>query len=224
MAKRPVPDRSARARHRPAARRPLAGGRRHRRVVARGRRGVHARRVRQGLLRRPDRGSPGSLCADHGYRVPGAHSTQPTNVEHVASARLPGVPTRSPARLVVALSVAGVLAVFLLYTAVAGNSTPTLTPSQLAARTAARSPSSARSSGRSRGDSHSARGLRFGSAEHRRAGAGSSRSSTAATARRRSSASAATSSSAAATRRPRRRRTDILTKCPSKYRPRSPRA
>ncbi len=41
------------------------------------------------------------------------------------------MPTRSPARLVVALAVAAVLAVFLLYTAVAGNSTPTLTPSQI---------------------------------------------------------------------------------------------
>src|SRR6476619_6313198 len=54
--------------------------------------------------------APGSLCADHGYRVP----------------------ARSPARLIVALGVAAVLAVFLLYTAVAGQSTPTLTPSQLA--------------------------------------------------------------------------------------------
>ena len=43
--------------------------------------------------------------------------------------------TRSPARLVVALAVAAVLAVFLLYTAVAGNSTPTVTPSQLKAQT-----------------------------------------------------------------------------------------
>jgi cytochrome c-type biogenesis protein CcmE len=45
------------------------------------------------------------------------------------------VPTRSPARLVVALAVAAVLAVFLLYTAVAGHSTPTLTPSQIKAQT-----------------------------------------------------------------------------------------
>ena len=41
------------------------------------------------------------------------------------------MPTRSPARLVVALAVAGVLAIFLLYTAVAGHSTPTLTPSEI---------------------------------------------------------------------------------------------
>jgi cytochrome c-type biogenesis protein CcmE len=45
------------------------------------------------------------------------------------------VPTRSPARLVVALAVAAVLAVFLLYTAVAGNSTPTLMPSEVHAQT-----------------------------------------------------------------------------------------
>ena len=41
-------------------------------------------------------------------------------------------PTRSPARLVVALAVAAVLAVFLIYTALAG-STPSLQPSNLAA-------------------------------------------------------------------------------------------
>ena len=39
---------------------------------------------------------------------------------------------RSPARLVVALSVAAVLAVFLLYTSIAGGGTPSLRPSQLA--------------------------------------------------------------------------------------------
>jgi cytochrome c-type biogenesis protein CcmE len=38
----------------------------------------------------------------------------------------------SPARLVVALSVAAVLAVFLLYTSIAGGGTPSLRPSQLA--------------------------------------------------------------------------------------------
>jgi cytochrome c-type biogenesis protein CcmE len=40
---------------------------------------------------------------------------------------------RSPVRLVVALSVAAALAVFLLYTSLAGGSTPSLRPSQLAA-------------------------------------------------------------------------------------------
>ena len=39
---------------------------------------------------------------------------------------------RSPARLVIALSVAAVLAVFLLYTSIAGGSTPSLQPSELA--------------------------------------------------------------------------------------------
>lgn len=38
---------------------------------------------------------------------------------------------RNPARLVIALSVAGVLAVFLLYTSFAGGATPSLRPSQL---------------------------------------------------------------------------------------------
>jgi cytochrome c-type biogenesis protein CcmE len=38
---------------------------------------------------------------------------------------------RSPARLVIALSVAAVLAVFLLYTSIAGGTTPSLKPSQL---------------------------------------------------------------------------------------------
>jgi cytochrome c-type biogenesis protein CcmE len=38
----------------------------------------------------------------------------------------------SPARLVVALSVASLLAVFLLYTSLAGGATPTLQPSQVA--------------------------------------------------------------------------------------------
>jgi cytochrome c-type biogenesis protein CcmE len=39
---------------------------------------------------------------------------------------------RNPARLVIALSVAGVLAVFLLYTSFAGGATPSLRPSELA--------------------------------------------------------------------------------------------
>jgi cytochrome c-type biogenesis protein CcmE len=38
---------------------------------------------------------------------------------------------RSPARLVIALSVAAVLAVFLLYTSIAGGGTPSIRPSQL---------------------------------------------------------------------------------------------
>jgi cytochrome c-type biogenesis protein CcmE len=71
------------------------------------------------------------------------------------------VSTRSPARLVVALAVAGVLAVFLLYTAVAGNSTPTLTPSQLGTH-AGKLAIVGTVVGPAAGDSHSAGGLRFG--------------------------------------------------------------
>jgi cytochrome c-type biogenesis protein CcmE len=43
---------------------------------------------------------------------------------------------RSPARLVIALSVAAILAVFLLYTSIAGGGTPSVSPSELGARTA----------------------------------------------------------------------------------------
>ncbi len=60
----------------------------------------------------------------------------------------------------VALAVAGVLAVFLLYTAVAGHSTPTLTPSQVQGKSGTLAivgtvvaPV--------RGDSHASGGLRF---------------------------------------------------------------
>ncbi len=42
---------------------------------------------------------------------------------------------RNPARLVIALSVAAVLAVFLLYTSIAGGGTPSLMPSELAGQT-----------------------------------------------------------------------------------------
>lgn len=42
---------------------------------------------------------------------------------------------RNPARLVVALSVAAVLAVFLLYTSIAGGGTPSIEPSELAGKT-----------------------------------------------------------------------------------------
>ena len=69
--------------------------------------------------------------------------------------------TRNPARLIVALAVAAVLAVFLLYTAVAGKSTPTYTPSQLASHTGKLAVVGA-VIGPVAGDSHSAGGLRFG--------------------------------------------------------------
>ena len=42
---------------------------------------------------------------------------------------------RSPVRLVIALSVAAVLAVFLLYTSIAGGGNPSLAPSELRGRT-----------------------------------------------------------------------------------------
>jgi cytochrome c-type biogenesis protein CcmE len=42
---------------------------------------------------------------------------------------------RNPARLVIALSVAAVLAVFLLYTSIAGGGTPSVDPSGLAGQT-----------------------------------------------------------------------------------------
>jgi cytochrome c-type biogenesis protein CcmE len=70
------------------------------------------------------------------------------------------VPTRSPARLIVALAVATVLAVFLLYTAVAGNSTPTLTPHELGSRTGKLAVVGL-VVGPVVGRSHSAQGLRF---------------------------------------------------------------
>lgn len=70
------------------------------------------------------------------------------------------MPTRSPARLVIALAVAGVLAVFLLYTAVAGHSTPTLTPSQVHGQSGKLSIVGV-VVGPVAGDSHGAGGLRF---------------------------------------------------------------
>jgi cytochrome c-type biogenesis protein CcmE len=67
---------------------------------------------------------------------------------------------RSPARLVVALSVAGVLAVFLIYTALAGTGTPQIRPSQLGGHQG-RVSLAGYVLGPVRGDAHSARGLRF---------------------------------------------------------------
>lgn len=68
---------------------------------------------------------------------------------------------RRPARLIVALAVAAVLAVFLVYTALAGT-TPQLEPSQLSATTAGKIAVVGAVVGPVRGDSHSAGGLRFG--------------------------------------------------------------
>jgi cytochrome c-type biogenesis protein CcmE len=67
---------------------------------------------------------------------------------------------RSPARLVVALSVAAVLAIFLVYTALAGGGTPSLKPSQLAGH-AGRVSLVGRVVGPVKGESHSTAGMRF---------------------------------------------------------------
>ncbi len=66
---------------------------------------------------------------------------------------------RSPARLVIALSIAAVLAVFLLYTSIAGGGTPSVRPSQLAGQKGTVS-LVGRVVGKPAGDSH-AGGLRF---------------------------------------------------------------
>ena len=66
---------------------------------------------------------------------------------------------RSPVRLIVALSVAAVLAVFLLYTSIAGGGTPTVRPSELTGKTE-RVSLVGRVVGRPAGDAH-AEGLRF---------------------------------------------------------------
>jgi cytochrome c-type biogenesis protein CcmE len=66
---------------------------------------------------------------------------------------------RSPARLVIALSIAAVLAVFLLYTSIAGGGTPSVRPSQLAGQDGTVS-LVGRVVGKPTGDAHAA-GLRF---------------------------------------------------------------
>jgi cytochrome c-type biogenesis protein CcmE len=66
---------------------------------------------------------------------------------------------RSPARLVIALSVAACLAVFLLYTSIAGGGTVALRPSQLTAQ-AGKVELVGRVVGKPSGDAH-AGGLRF---------------------------------------------------------------
>ena len=68
--------------------------------------------------------------------------------------------SRSPARLVIALSVAAVLAIFLVYTALAGG-TPALQPSELHGQTGTISLTGT-VIGPVSGDSHASGGLRFG--------------------------------------------------------------
>lgn len=70
--------------------------------------------------------------------------------------------TRSPARLIIALAVASVLAVFLVYTALAGTSTPQVKPSQLATQKPGGISVVGTVVGPLTGDSHAASGLHFG--------------------------------------------------------------
>ncbi|HEY7179010.1 MAG TPA: cytochrome c maturation protein CcmE, partial [Gaiella sp.] len=65
----------------------------------------------------------------------------------------------SPARLVIALSVAAVLAIFLLYTSLAGGGTPSVSPSELGGKTGEVA-LAGRVVGTPTGDPHGA-GLRF---------------------------------------------------------------
>jgi cytochrome c-type biogenesis protein CcmE len=65
----------------------------------------------------------------------------------------------SPARLLIALSVAAVLAVFLLYTSIAGGGNPSIRPSQLHGRTG-KVQLAGKVVGPVKGDAHAA-GLRF---------------------------------------------------------------
>jgi cytochrome c-type biogenesis protein CcmE len=67
---------------------------------------------------------------------------------------------RSPARLVIALSVAAALAVFILYTSIAGAGTPQISPSTLAQHTGEDVLLVGTVVGRVAGDSHAA-GMRF---------------------------------------------------------------
>jgi len=73
---------------------------------------------------------------------------------------LPVARSRSPARLVVALGVAAVLAVFLLYTSFAGGTTPAVKPSQLRGQRG-KVELTGIVVGPVRGDSHSTGGLHF---------------------------------------------------------------
>ena len=68
---------------------------------------------------------------------------------------------RSPARLVIALSVAAVLAVFILYTSVAGAGTPQIQPSELTRHQAGDVMLVGRVVGPATGDAHAAGGLHF---------------------------------------------------------------
>ena len=118
--------------------------------------------------------SPGSLCVEHGYRLPDAAlrgarrrlaATASGDVggltqgASLAGLDCPVARQASPARLVIALLVAGVLAVFLLYTSIAGGGNASIAPSQLAGRTG-EVQLAGKVVGPVRGDAHDG-GLRF---------------------------------------------------------------
>ena len=67
---------------------------------------------------------------------------------------------RSPARLVIALSVAAALAVFILYTSIAGAGTPQIVPTQMH-KYAGQSVTLVGTVVSTRGDAHSPTGMRF---------------------------------------------------------------
>ena len=97
--------------------------------------------------------APGSLCHEHGYRIP---ARTPARTPEELSLRSPPLPRgargydarvgASPARLVIALSVAAALAIFVVYTALAGNGVAQPHAEHGRRRTPATSRSSARSS------------------------------------------------------------------------------
>src|SRR5438477_4274279 len=99
-------------------------------MESRGRRGLHARGVRQGVLRLAYRGVPGRALPGARVRDPApprvghASNVGPTvrsSDENAAPTMSSMSRRRSPARLVIALSIAAVLAIFLLYTSIAGG-------------------------------------------------------------------------------------------------------
>src|SRR6266705_1420195 len=133
-------DRPARARHRSPPRRPLARDFRRDGLEPRRRGRVPAGRVRQGLLRRAHRGRAGLALPRARVPHPGAQAggEVPEELEPALPQAGEGYDARvgsSPARLVIALSVASVLAIFVVYTAVAGNGVANLKPSTIAGHT-----------------------------------------------------------------------------------------
>ena len=146
--------------------RPLGRGVRRGRMEPRGRRRLPAGRLREGLLRRPDRGRAGEPLPRSRLPHPGSPARGyprvspdwPVNSEAWQE-------RRNPVRLVVALSIAAVLAVFLIWTSLAGG-TP-VAPAEPARRARRRGrPRRASSSGRSRA-TRAARGARVHAARHR---------------------------------------------------------